>query len=673
MPCSFFFDRALAAEASAKDAHFSAKCPVDSTLALALSHAADLLQDPPLATSTPEGSLQLPTGEQPAGALPDCEGSPPHATESSSLAEGPESKSEGKVEGVSERTSRSDEGTAVGVAESEGHEARPQTSRTEGKGKETAAGKATGWNSGVSGRALSEQRRSFYSQPQRTGASSRGVAAPTESSTVQKQRPVNEKTEQVSGRIAPKVGVPGQKTSLEKRRDDSAGVGTRGASPKGQAPAKTGSRNEGVAHSGQDVKSSKVSERSARPVSQPLPRPKWVAPTVGGRKRCVGPEPRNASSGEHRKAAGSEKERAVAEVADLGGETKRNGGEGATAGGDRKVQVSNRNGKEEQKPGGRVGLGAGCGVSEKRKMVAERARPASTGNRVVGRTPTTGDPPGKAGVGFGRGFGSSAGRKTQGLSKSLDGSENKVTGKAPVKAASPRREFGSRTKALSDGLKRSGTAGSLAASLGSGRRALTPLEGKQRAIAGPKSAGVKNESGLPKGPLRKSPSAPSIIRTSEKAAGPSKVQQMAGIATVCKVRTENGAPRSSHVERTDSPAREPEIITAPVSRVLRSLARSLSERASEAGATFVYPDEWQGVTWPIDDVGACGACRLSLLERSPYCRAKNYAENDGTPDEVSMHSILVCGHFYHSECLERSVFGHGTTDGTCPRCLLPGL
>lgn len=62
---------------------------------------------------------------------------------------------------------------------------------------------------------------------------------------------------------------------------------------------------------------------------------------------------------------------------------------------------------------------------------------------------------------------------------------------------------------------------------------------------------------------------------------------------------------------------------------------------------------------PSTDVQYCGACSKVLAERSSW----------GGP-ELSVVSVLVCGHIYHAECLESMTREADKYDPMCPICMV---
>ncbi|KAK4258598.1 hypothetical protein QN277_005033 [Acacia crassicarpa] len=70
----------------------------------------------------------------------------------------------------------------------------------------------------------------------------------------------------------------------------------------------------------------------------------------------------------------------------------------------------------------------------------------------------------------------------------------------------------------------------------------------------------------------------------------------------------------------------------------------------------------QIVTSPVD-LQACGVCSKLLSEKSSWSTQKIIAGND-----LSIVAVLVCGHVYHAECLERMTPEINKYDPACPIC-----
>ncbi|GMI91282.1 hypothetical protein like AT1G75400 [Hibiscus trionum] len=62
---------------------------------------------------------------------------------------------------------------------------------------------------------------------------------------------------------------------------------------------------------------------------------------------------------------------------------------------------------------------------------------------------------------------------------------------------------------------------------------------------------------------------------------------------------------------------------------------------------------------PSIDARTCGACSKLLAERSAW-----------SSNEVSVVSVLVCGHVYHAECLETMTLEADRFDPACPICMV---
>lgn len=245
-----------------------------------------------------------------------------------------------------------------------------------------------------------------------------------------------------------------------------------------------------------------------------------------------------------------------------------------------------------------------------------------------------------------------------------------------AKAGGLRKRNAGSTELAPGSLKGASAAGRAAAPVKSGRAASADANSNRKApteanLERAGKHGVKDTAHLKRVhsalALKKSSSASNLGRSSGVTAWKPGGLGVRKATEVQKVRPEIGSHRAAHSRLVRRPSHELETIIAPVSRLLRKLARNLSERASESGATFICLDEWEHDTWQGD---ACGACRLPLLEPSPLSRRHNDGENDPSPEEVSMHSIMVCGHLYHSECLESVVLEIGTSNPSCPKCLL---
>ncbi|KAK8678432.1 hypothetical protein V6N13_143933 [Hibiscus sabdariffa] len=62
---------------------------------------------------------------------------------------------------------------------------------------------------------------------------------------------------------------------------------------------------------------------------------------------------------------------------------------------------------------------------------------------------------------------------------------------------------------------------------------------------------------------------------------------------------------------------------------------------------------------PSIDMRTCGACSKLLAERSTW-----------SSNEISVVSVLVCGHVYHAECLEKMTIEADRYDPVCPICMV---
>ncbi|KAK9060391.1 hypothetical protein SSX86_021095 [Deinandra increscens subsp. villosa] len=66
---------------------------------------------------------------------------------------------------------------------------------------------------------------------------------------------------------------------------------------------------------------------------------------------------------------------------------------------------------------------------------------------------------------------------------------------------------------------------------------------------------------------------------------------------------------------------------------------------------------------PSIDTQTCGVCSMLLTENSSWGSHKVMA-----PNEVAVVAILICGHVYHSECLESMTSEINKYDPACPVC-----
>ncbi|XP_059634058.1 uncharacterized protein LOC132276586 isoform X2 [Cornus florida] len=82
-----------------------------------------------------------------------------------------------------------------------------------------------------------------------------------------------------------------------------------------------------------------------------------------------------------------------------------------------------------------------------------------------------------------------------------------------------------------------------------------------------------------------------------------------------------------------------------------------SGKLGESSSRFSYS--------PSIDTQTCGACSKALVERSPWSSQKIIAGN-----ELSVVSVLVCGHVYHAECLEAMTPQADQYDPSCPTCTI---
>ncbi|OAY22726.1 hypothetical protein MANES_18G021006v8 [Manihot esculenta] len=67
---------------------------------------------------------------------------------------------------------------------------------------------------------------------------------------------------------------------------------------------------------------------------------------------------------------------------------------------------------------------------------------------------------------------------------------------------------------------------------------------------------------------------------------------------------------------------------------------------------------------PSLELQTCGACSKLLTERSSWSSQRILASN-----ELSVVAVLVCGHVYHSECLEAMTLEVDRYDPSCPICM----
>ncbi|XP_077253537.1 uncharacterized protein LOC143892654 [Tasmannia lanceolata] len=66
---------------------------------------------------------------------------------------------------------------------------------------------------------------------------------------------------------------------------------------------------------------------------------------------------------------------------------------------------------------------------------------------------------------------------------------------------------------------------------------------------------------------------------------------------------------------------------------------------------------------PSTDLQTCGTCSKLIIERPSWSSQKILASN-----ELSVVSVLVCGHVFHAECLEHSTTEIDRYDPSCPVC-----
>ncbi|EEF52624.1 uncharacterized protein LOC8275774 [Ricinus communis] len=67
---------------------------------------------------------------------------------------------------------------------------------------------------------------------------------------------------------------------------------------------------------------------------------------------------------------------------------------------------------------------------------------------------------------------------------------------------------------------------------------------------------------------------------------------------------------------------------------------------------------------PSLDLQTCGACSKFLTEKSSWSSQRILSNN-----ELSVVSVLVCGHVYHAECLETMTLEVDKYDPACPICM----
>ena len=71
----------------------------------------------------------------------------------------------------------------------------------------------------------------------------------------------------------------------------------------------------------------------------------------------------------------------------------------------------------------------------------------------------------------------------------------------------------------------------------------------------------------------------------------------------------------------------------------------------------IHVSEWLG------SVQSCSICSRSLAQRSPWASSRVMGFH-----ECNVVGVLVCGHTYHTECLEQITPESSRQDPDCPRC-----
>lgn len=69
----------------------------------------------------------------------------------------------------------------------------------------------------------------------------------------------------------------------------------------------------------------------------------------------------------------------------------------------------------------------------------------------------------------------------------------------------------------------------------------------------------------------------------------------------------------------------------------------------------------------VVSVQACSICSRSLTQRSPWASSRVMGFH-----ECNVVAVLVCGHTYHTECLEQITPESSRQDPSCPRCCSSG-
>lgn len=65
----------------------------------------------------------------------------------------------------------------------------------------------------------------------------------------------------------------------------------------------------------------------------------------------------------------------------------------------------------------------------------------------------------------------------------------------------------------------------------------------------------------------------------------------------------------------------------------------------------------------LSSVQNCGVCSRGLTQRSPWASSRFMGFH-----ECNVVGVLVCGHTYHTECLEQITPDSSRQDPACPRC-----
>eukprot|EP00250_Pteridium_aquilinum_P000402 c10440_g1_i1 orf=772-1872(+) len=81
-------------------------------------------------------------------------------------------------------------------------------------------------------------------------------------------------------------------------------------------------------------------------------------------------------------------------------------------------------------------------------------------------------------------------------------------------------------------------------------------------------------------------------------------------------------------------------------------------------ADFSQPDEDSGALESDDVLEKCALCSLGLLHKSPWSAQRYVGSND-----LPVVGVLVCGHVFHADCLEKAVPDTVKDDPLCPQCV----